>query len=494
MHPPLHWIEFVAAPILVTDSAWKIIGANQLVNGIFESAGLNGISLANLLPDLQPGVDCPRRIGSTLWTLKWRKQDNCWVVTFQREIDSAPSFLELQRLVAERTAVVKAMFDASPLAIAHIIGRTIVDVNHAMANLFGYSINEIRGETTRLLFRSDEEFTEIFRRYDPILKLGQTYRSDYMVVDRSGREFVCNIYGKRLDPEDASKGMIWLYDDVTDRRNAEEELRRRTLSLQETNEALKREMSLRQEIEEIRKQQEVELARVARLSTMGEMASALAHELSQPLMATTNYLGGCQEILQSGDFEVDEVLEALGIAVRQNQRAGDIIKHIKQFVRKQTPQHLPVDLNQIIREMVSFTEFEAKSYGVAVVVELATDLPRPIADKIEIEQVVMNLIKNAMEALRCCLPPQRRVVISTIALSDTLIEVSVKDWGEGIPTENLIKVFEPFYSTKSDGTGFGLAICQSIIKSHGGHLWAEPNPDGGAIFKFTLPGNQNDHH
>lgn len=243
----------------------------------------------------------------------------------------------------------------------------------------------------------------------------------------------------------------------------------------------------RRQMEEMSRQQEERLQRTARLVTMGEMASTLAHELNQPLAAISNYAMGCVKRMESGDYRQDEVLAAMQKASFQAERAGKIIRRIRDFVRKSEPRRTAVPLDEVVDDALGFAEIDARKAAVRVRREIAPKLPPVYADRIMIEQVLLNLVKNGMDAMGDTPDDCRVLTLSARVVREGLVEVSVADRGHGIRDEDAERLFTPFFTTKSEGMGMGLNICRSIIEFHDGRLWTEPNPEGGTVFRFTLP-------
>ncbi len=243
----------------------------------------------------------------------------------------------------------------------------------------------------------------------------------------------------------------------------------------------------RRNMEELNSQQSERLQQTSRLIAMGEMASSLAHELNQPLAAIANYNMGCVNRLQSNDFRPDELLAAMQKAGAQAERAGKIIRRVRDFVKKSEPRRGAVRIDEVIEEIIGFAEIEARKSGVRVSVSVPRDLPPAYADKIMIEQVVLNLVKNGIEAMHDTPRAERELAISARANGKDFIEVKVADRGHGVLVESTEKLFVPFYTTKPEGMGMGLNICRSIIEFHHGRLWAVASAGGGAAFSFTLP-------
>ena len=242
----------------------------------------------------------------------------------------------------------------------------------------------------------------------------------------------------------------------------------------------------RKQVAELNRQQEERLQQTSRLITLGEMASTLAHELNQPLSAIANYSSGCVNRLQSGRYKPEELLSAMQKTSHQADRAGKILRRIRDFVRKSEPRLAAIQLADVVEDALGFAEIDARKYGVRIDNEIPSALPAVHADRIMIEQVVLNLVRNAAEAMHAT-PGAERVVKVHALLKEQMLEVSVSDRGHGVSAEDRDKLFTAFYTTKPDGMGMGLNICRSIIEFHNGRLWAEDNPGGGCIFRFTLP-------
>ena len=250
------------------------------------------------------------------------------------------------------------------------------------------------------------------------------------------------------------------------------------------------EVTERKQIEERERAQRIELARVSRLNTMGEMAAALAHELGQPLAATLNYLHGCQLRLDDGEYDHALFQSALSQAIYHAEQAGGIVRHVRQFVRKHEPESIAVNLNELIQQMLSFLEFERRQSETQWTLELDESLPEVRVDPLEFKQVMINLIKNAFEAMADKPPAERLIDISTQNRGDE-IHVVVSDRGPGVSKTKLTQIFNPFYTSKKNGIGLGLAVCRSIVESHGGRLSIKRNVHGGAAFSFSLPVRNN---
>ena len=231
---------------------------------------------------------------------------------------------------------------------------------------------------------------------------------------------------------------------------------------------------------------ETEMHHISRLSAMGEMATGLAHELNQPLTAMINFVQASRRRLLSADGAASEqVYEYMEDAVTQAARAGEIIRRLREFVKRGETERLLEDLASVVEEASAMALVDAAGKGVSAVYELAADMPAVLIDRIQIQQVVFNLVRNGVDALEHA--DLRHLTISASPTPEETLKVVVSDTGPDLPDEIADRIFQPFVTTKPDGMGIGLLICRSIIDAHGGRLWATLNPDGGTSFQFTLP-------
>lgn len=230
------------------------------------------------------------------------------------------------------------------------------------------------------------------------------------------------------------------------------------------------------------------LAHVSRLSTMGLMATGIAHELNQPLAAIANYAFAGRQKVRDGVADPAELSHVFDELVTQALRAGGIVHHLRGFVSKKkvAPVRASVSMNALIDDMLTLVESELRLNGIRPALRLDDTLPRVRVDAIQLQQVIINLIRNALDAM-VDTPPSMRTLTVTTSRGIGLVEVAVRDSGTGLSTEHLERVFDAFYTTKDDGMGMGLAISRSIVEDHDGRLWAERNPDGGSSFRFTVP-------
>jgi len=243
-------------------------------------------------------------------------------------------------------------------------------------------------------------------------------------------------------------------------------------------------------IAEIARQQEEKLQFTARLVAMGEMASSLAHELNQPLAAISSYSTGCLNRIEQAGLQQADLVDALTKIGKQAHRAGAVIRRIYEFVRRSEPRQAPCNMGEIINDAAGLFEGEARKRNVEIKVKLADALPEIQGDRVLLEQVLVNLIKNGIEAMQTTQTQSRILEIAAVCSTDAndpQLCISVCDCGSGIAESDMDKIFLPFFTTKSEGMGMGLNICRSVIESHYGRLWHEPKPGGGSIFKLTLP-------
>ncbi len=281
-------------------------------------------------------------------------------------------------------------------------------------------------------------------------------------------------------------------------RQAHEELeqrvRQRTAELAEANRLLRVEMEERRRAEEQVQRHQAELAHVSRLSTVGEMVAELAHELNQPLTAICGYSQACKRLLQGdGQDRIDDLSASLNQVGEQADRAAGIIRRLRQFVAKAKPFQTAVDLNDMIRDVSELMSIDARTAQTEVTFQFAEPLPPTVGDRIQLEQVLVNLMRNAFETLRESNHESPRLIIRTAEDGRGNIAVEVEDNGAGIPPDMVDRVFDRFFTTKPDGMGMGLSISQSIIERHEGKLGVTSAPGRGTIFRFTLPIDTGEH-
>jgi PAS domain S-box-containing protein len=241
-----------------------------------------------------------------------------------------------------------------------------------------------------------------------------------------------------------------------------------------------------EEAREALRETQAALARVSRVNTMGELTASLAHEVNQPIAAASTNANTCLRWLAADTPNIEEARAAAMRIVTDVKRAGEIISRIRQLFQKGSSEREFVDINEIIREMIVLLRGETTRYNIIVRTDLAADLPRVMADRVQLQQLLMNLMINGVEAMKAVDGP-RELSIKSQSAQDAPLMLSVSDTGVGLPQHQADQIFNPFFTTKGDGTGMGLRISRSIIESHGGRLWAAVNSPRGASFCFTLP-------
>jgi C4-dicarboxylate-specific signal transduction histidine kinase len=241
----------------------------------------------------------------------------------------------------------------------------------------------------------------------------------------------------------------------------------------------------RKRAEEALRQAQADLAYMSRVTTMGELTASLAHEIRQPISAAVTNAKTCLRWLRRDEPDVAEACEAASRLVKDVTRAADIIGRISSLFKKGVLQRELVDVNELIREMIVLLRSEVNRYSISIRTELAEDLPKAMADRVQLQQVFMNLMLNGIDAMKGTTGEGELTIKSEI--SDAQLLISVSDTGVGLPPEQEDQIFRAFFTTKDDGTGMGLPISRSIIESHGGRLWAAGKSARGATFQFTLP-------
>jgi two-component system sensor histidine kinase DctS len=371
-----------------------------------------------------------------------------------------------RRLFAEQAlrsehAFRKAMEDSLTVGMrARDLEGRVTYANPAFCQMVGFRVEELLGVSPPMPYWAPEEMEQTLALHNAVME-GNAPREGFEIrfMRKDGSRFDALVYEAPLiDADGQHTGWMGSIVDVTARKHAEE----------------------------LARQQQEKLQLTSRLVTMGEMASTLAHELNQPLAAITSYNTGCLNKLESGAFTRDELSGALTKLGVQAQRAGRIIRRVHDFVRKSEPKRAPCDLAEVIDDSIGFIESAAKNRHIRIVREIQGMRPELMADQVMLEQVLLNLMRNALEAMNDQPSERRRLTIKLSQLENQM-EIRVIDLGPGISTEVQEKLFTPFFSTKAEGMGMGLNICRSIIEFHQGRLWVENNPEGGTIFVITLP-------
>jgi C4-dicarboxylate-specific signal transduction histidine kinase len=246
-------------------------------------------------------------------------------------------------------------------------------------------------------------------------------------------------------------------------------------------------MGERKRAEDAYYEAQAELARMTRMSAMGALAASISHEVNQPLAAVVTNADACMMWLSSDPPNLDEARVAVDSIAREGTRASDVVRHIRAMFMKATPERTKVQLNDLIREVGVLVEGAALRNQVLLQTELGADLPATMGDRVQLQQVIVNLILNGIEAMSDVAGRPRRLVIRSEMRNSDEVLVAVRDCGVGIAPQNEKRIFNAFFTTKAQGMGMGLSISHSVIEAHGGRLWASNNSDHGATLQFTLP-------
>jgi PAS domain S-box-containing protein len=243
----------------------------------------------------------------------------------------------------------------------------------------------------------------------------------------------------------------------------------------------------RKRAEEALRKANADLAHITRVMTMGELAASIAHEINQPLAAVVTNADACMEWLSSEPPNLEEARAVVDCIAQDGTRASEVIRHIRAMFTKANPERTRVHINELIREIGSLMQAEASRNQVALQTELAADLPATVGDRVQLQQVIVNLVLNGIEAMSAVTDRPRRLVIRSERQDSDQVLIAVRDSGVGIDAKDFRRIFDAFFTTKAQGMGMGLSICHSIIEAHGGRLWASTNSDHGATLQFTLP-------
>ncbi len=367
----------------------------------------------------------------------------------------------LRQQMAFRTAMENSLMTG--LRARDLEGR-VTYVNRAFCEIVGHPAEELVGKKPPMPYWAPEAMADYEERFRGVLSGNITPQFETVFQRPDGVRVPVLVFEAPLvDADGSQSGWMSSILDITDRKRAEE----------------------------LNRQQQAKLEASARLATMGEISSMLAHELNQPLAAISSYTAGAINVLERTNKSGEPVnggmlRHALEQARQQAQRAGQIIRSVHEFVKKREPRREQVTIRSVIDGVRALVELQARQAGVVLRVELPPQLPEVAADRVMLEQVLLNLTRNAIEAMQDTAPSQRVLRIAAAHIGDK-VAVSVIDRGHGIPENVAAGLFEPFYSTKAEGMGMGLSICRTAIEFHGGTLTHGPNPGGGTVFTFALP-------
>jgi PAS domain S-box-containing protein len=361
---------------------------------------------------------------------------------------------EIEQTEVQYQGLVESMTDG--LVVFDPSG-TIEFANRRFGSLLGYGAEGLAGKPASLFIADPDRRRFSAMLFDPHL---ETEPVDLVMRHVDGRLIETMISPQRLrDHLGVSRGLLLVVTDVTSRKAIEH--RSRELLDQ--------------------------LAHADRLRAMGAMAAALAHEINQPLGAIANYAEGCLTRLSGPPIDSQDFVLPLEKILRATHRGAEIIRRARGFVRLRPHRITQESINSLVHEVEEMCRPEARRRGISLELQLATEPLTIPVDAIQIQQVLTNLIQNAFAAMDQVEPYRRRISLTTGTASTGVVEVTVADTGPGIPDDGAEAWFEPFMTTREEGTGMGLAIARSIVEAHGGRIWAETNGEGGAVFRFTLP-------
>jgi PAS domain S-box-containing protein len=344
---------------------------------------------------------------------------------------------------------------------------TIQFANPATGRIFGHDPAELIGKSLTILMPAfmRELHTNGLSRY---LATGRRHTSwqgtELTALRKNGQEFPVEVSFGELT-RDGHKVFTGFIRDISERKQAEDKLRASERSLQVS---------------------QAELARVSRLTTMGELAASIAHEVNQPLTAVINNGSACLRLLANRNLESEVLRRALEGIVADGHRASAVLARIRAFIKKEPAETIELNVNDVIRDVLALAGRALDENQVLLHRQLTTDLPFVLGDRVQLQQVLLNLIMNAIEAMTAVTAQPRLLWVQSRLDESGEVLVAVSDSGTGFGPE-VDRVFTPFFTTKANGMGMGLSISRSLIESHGGRLWAAPNSPHGAVFSFTLP-------
>ena len=402
--------------------------------------------------------------------LRHSKADGTQVVvasrwSLQRDQRQEPlAILELNNDITERRRAEDALKRQANLLeqthdaiIVWELPRKIIFWNRAAEQLYGFSREEAIGRPSHELLQTEHPVpTPVF---DAQLEREGEWKGELTHTTRDGRKIL-----------------------VESRQVVVREADDRSLVL-ETN----RDITERKQTEESLQQAQANLARVNRVMLVGEMTASVAHEVNQPIAAAVTNAGACLRWLGAQPPDMEKARQALERIVRDGSRAAEVIRRVRALVKKVPPRTDFFDINDAILEVIALTQGELQKHPVELRTRLATDVPLVPADRVQLQQVILNLIINALDAMREVGDRPHQLVVGSGRSDPNDVFIEVRDSGPGLDPENLNRLFDSFYSTKPDGMGMGLSISRSIVEAHGGRLWAMPNEPHGAVFRFTLP-------
>jgi len=366
-----------------------------------------------------------------------------------------------QQLTAQG-AQLHELFEQAPEGVVLLdVDDRILRINREFIRMFGYTRDEAIGRPINELIAPGELRGEAEEYTHRLTNRGETLNVETVRARKDGSHFPVSIIGVPVSIAGSQIVEYAIFRDISERKRAEEERERL-------------------------RQAQSDLSHINRVSTMGELTASLGHEIKQPISAAMTDAKTCLRWLDRDQPEVAKAREAASRLIKDVTRANEIIGRIGSLFKKHVPKRELIDVNELIREMIVLMRSEASRYSISIHDELADGLPKIMADRVGLQQVLMNLMLNGVEAMRDMIAPGALTIVSRRS-EDGQLAVSIHDTGVGVSPERIDQIFSAFVTSKPQGTGMGLPISRSIIESHGGRLWATCNPGSGATFQFTLP-------
>jgi PAS domain S-box-containing protein len=363
----------------------------------------------------------------------------------------------------EQRAQLSELFARVPEAVVMIDRDSrVTRINPEFSRIFGYKADEAIGRTITDLVTPDDLLEEAKSFTHRMFQLGEVFTVETVRRHKNGARVPVFLTCVPVTSNGSGNAGYVIYRDISETQRLRDEQRRN---------------------HELR----LELAHALRVATLGQLSASIAHEINQPLTGIITNCGTCERMLTSDPPDIGGALEAVSRTMRDGNRTSDVITRLRALFNKQEPALEPVDLNEATREVIGLSLDEIHSSRVILRTELADNLPIVRADRVQLQQVVLNLLRNALEAMNSVHDRPRHLLIRTERQDDDRVQLSVRDSGVGIEPQTVTKLFQAFYSTKNDGMGVGLSVSRSIIENHQGRLWAIPNDDSGATFLFSVP-------
>ena len=357
----------------------------------------------------------------------------------------------------------------------------VTNWNRGAQRIKGYRTEEIVGRHFSCFYTEEDRAANLPQQSLEIAARDGHYETQAWRVRKDGSRFFADVVVDALrDDSGQLIGFAKITRDVTERVQAARELEEARINLVQSR------------AEEALRRAQAELAHVARIITLGELTTSIAHEVNQPLAALVSSGSACLNWLVSEPPNIEMARRSVERIVREGRRASEIVQRVRALATKASIQQAPLDINNVIREVIALVQLELVSHGVSLRTELAPALPQVLADRVQLQQVIINLMMNAIEAMQSVMERPRNLTIRSQLDEERQVLVTVEDCGVGVSAENVDQLFSAFFTTKSSGLGMGLSICRSIVEAHGGRIWAANNAGPGATFQFTLPLQQED--